>query len=277
MSQEFINTSTGEIVEIAMYRTPQQMEIGRKVKHTKIVNNQSKRDFECMAGRNFSFFKQSYIKQYLSSMNDTYLKAFGAVIVLSSYLPMDGTNKLPFKTMDDFAKALKLSRVNATENVKLAQELNLIYKIGNDYMLNDDVIFRGKNGNVTETVKAYHKTINAVAESMSMVEIGFLFLILPFISFDNHVVCHNPEASKLEDIVGMSLTELAAITNMNKSTISRKFKSMTFTMEGITMAVFSYFKNPVSGKQLIVVNPALFVRSTSDSWRDLVKLFVISR
>ena len=72
------------------------------------------------------------------------------------------------------------------------------------------------------------------------------------------------------------MEELGNAVGLNKSTIGRKMKTMTFEYDGMKMSVFAYFINPVSGKKLIVVNPALFSRAMSNSWKNIINLFIIS-
>lgn len=270
---EIVIPSTGEVKEIVSYRTAEQAKGFDK----KLLRDDIQRDYEAMAGRNFSFFNTAYIQHYNSFMDEEHLKVFGAIMLLATYLPMDGTGKLPQATQKEMAKVLDISERHVSDVICKAQEINLIQKMKDGYYMNTDVIHRGTLKDSTGTVKSFHKAMRALKGNMRLQLIGFLFLILPFISFDHHVICKNPEAAVLEQIEGMSFEELGKAVGLNKSTIGRKMRSMTFDYEGIKMSVFAYFINPVSGKKLIVLNPALFSRAISNNWKSIINLFIISK
>lgn len=270
--KQMVDVETGEIKNVISYRTVEQAEGNDK----RVNKNEIKRDYEAVAGRNFSFFKNDEVLKYLQYTDDKYLKVFGAVMVLSTYLPMNGEGKLPQKTQKEIAKILDISVIHTNNIIIMAQELNLMHKI-DGYYLNTDIINRGVLKDTAGTVRSFHKALRVLKTDMRLQHIGFLFLILPFISFDHHVICKNPSESEIGDIEGMTMEELGKSTGLSKVTVGRKIKSMIFEYEGLTMSVFAYFINPVSGSKLIVVNPALFSRTISNKWKNIINLFIINR
>jgi DNA-binding XRE family transcriptional regulator len=266
-------SATGEVKEIVSYRTVGQANGFDK----KLKRDEVQRDYETMAGRNFSFFNAASIQHYIHLGDEEHLKVFGAVMLLATYLPMDGTGKLPQATQKEMAKVLGISERHMSDVISKAQQLDLIHKMNDGYYMNTDVIHRGTLKESTGTVKSFHKVMRALKNTMGLQHIGFLFLILPYISFDHHIICKNPNEAELEHIKGMTNEELGKAVGLNKTTIGRKINSMTFDYESMTMSVFAYFINPVSGKKLIIVNPALFSRTTSNNWKNIINLFIISK
>lgn len=274
MSREFdvVILETGEIKRIVSYRTKTQAQ-GFKQKQFK---DKILMEYEDLAGRNFSIFNQDALRQYFPIMNDKHFRVFGAVVVLSAYLQIDSTGKLPFATIQDVSRVLNIDRHYTSDILKKAEELSLLFKTEEGFYLNTDIINRGLNVSTSNGVKAFHRSIRTLTSSMSLNHIGFIALIMPYLSFDHWVLCHNPECAELENIKGMSIGELSQATGVSKAAISKKMKSMTFECNGYKMAVFSFFRNPVSGKQLIIVNPAILGRKASANWKNIINLFIIS-
>lgn len=272
-SFEIIIAETGEIKNIVSFRTTEQ----EKGFEKKQIRDETIRDLESMTGRNFSFFNVDEVAKYSNCLNDKHLSVFGAVLVLSTYIPMDKSGKLPQTSIMEIANVLGISYRNAGEIIITMEEMNLLYRTNGGFYLNTDIINRGAKDTHTATVKAFHKATRALIGTMRLQHIGFLFLVLPYISFDHNIICKNPNSNSLEDIQGMSLSELGNAVGLNKLTVNRKVKSMTFEYEGYKMSAFAFFTNPVSGKKLIIVNPALFNRAVSNSWKNIINLFIINR
>ena len=265
--KELLDMTTGEVKEVTSYRTHQQ-EVGYE---KKVEKDDTLKEYESLSGRNFSFWKSDNMSDYKCAEEE--LRVFGAIIKLSAYLPMDCSNMLHFKTQNEIADAIGVSRVQTNEIIQKAISIDLI-KVDNGYYLNPDIVYRGKLNEEINAVKLYHKSIKRF--DMSLSNIGFLFVILPYISYDHWILALNPESQNLEDIIGMNANNIAEATGFNRSTVIRKINTMTFDYDGCRMSVFGEFKNPVNGKRYMVVNPMLISRKISDSWKPLINLFVIS-
>lgn len=274
---EYTNNDTGEIVKVASYTTPEG-KLSEERKKNGFKKKQDRNDiqegYENYTGDKFSWFNTEKVSEVSAGVTEDKFRAFGAIMILSTYLSFED-NKLPMKNLKEISDTLGLGLRQTKEVIAMAINMGLIKRLNGRYYLNQDLVFRGKLQKNEIVIRAYHEGIRAL-QSMSLANVGFLFMIMPHISFDHWIICKNPEKDDYETIQAMNMTELAEITGFDRSTLTKKFSKMTFDYNGKKMSTVLYVGNPVSKRMTIIVNPMLFGRKVSENYKSIAQLFDIN-
>lgn len=96
--------------------------------------------------------------------------------------------------------------------------------------------------------------------------LGYLLLLLPFISWEYNILCWNPDEKDVDKISPMSLSDFCRLIGYddnggrNSGKLLDAYKKLTFTMRGKEMDVCAYMENLVTGQRYFVVNPLVIYR-----------------
>ena len=275
---EFINKETGEIVDIASYRTAKQ----EKVYKDKMSRAESRKKAKAFTFSNMENAKE--VIQMLTTME------LGYFLVLQTYI--DYTNNALVKSTHN---PVPMSRgdigevlgINNRSHVKkhidnfLEKGLLIEKEIAVDGMtvkafcINEKYHFKGRTAN-KKVVKAFSDQIRRIYSTnlskrskKQPANMGFLYLILPYIHYDTNILCSNPFETNPEAIVALSIADICRITGLDKKNVQAKLNNLTW--DGMTV-----FAKVIKGRKThLKVNPFVFYRKDGEPDKSLQTDFLI--
>ncbi len=267
MSQEFINRDTGEIVEIASYRTPAQHEayLAKKQKEAVIKR----------AGSPFVFTELDALKGGLSVLNN---KDLGYFLLMQTYVDYKNMVKVyaDAKTpmsVNDIAVALDVTPKTVGNLLIKLEKLSIIHRekvevSGKRYkavFINSDFCFRKGVGAVfsnKKTDKAVKVFVNSLQEAykqgLQPADIGFIYKTIQFIHYDTNLLVINPSEKVIDSVQTLSLEALADVMQLSTEETSRKIGNLQWNR------MYVYGKIKVGRELMIKANPYLLYRKSGD-------------
>ena len=279
MAQDFINRETGEIVEIASYRTKAQQEAYSK--HNKRVAVIKRADSP------FVFSQMDAFKGGLSVLSN---KDLGYLLLLQThvdYKNMVKANtdaKIPLATVG-IAEALEVTTKTANNLLNKLEKLNIIHrdkvvvagKIYKAVFINSDFCFRkgvGAEFSNKKTDKAVKVFINSLQETFKQglqpADIGFIYKTIQFIHYENNLLVLNPSERVTDNVQTLSLEALASVMQLSVEETSRKLSNLHWN------GMFVYGKIRVGGRLIIKANPHLLYRKAGEFNETLGAEFIVN-
>ena len=96
--------------------------------------------------------------------------------------------------------------------------------------------------------------------------LGYLFLLLPFISWEYNVLCWNASETDIDKVRPMSLSDFCKAIGYddnggrNSKKLLNAYNQLKFTFRGKEMDVCAYLDNVTTGKKYFVLNPYVIYR-----------------
>lgn len=228
----------------------------------------------------FSFSFMDRIPTLLKSLEkekevkSTYL---GYLLILQTY--MDYSNVLKVSEQGKPMKRKDIGEVTGQKNkMRLKVFIDLMLKKGifsvvqtkkgKGFKMNKKYVIRGEPRD-KHTVKVFNETVRDLYKENSAESISFLYKLIPYISSEDNVICHNPYERDPTEIECMTVKDIAEVTGLTDNSVHKKKSSMTFK----GMAVFkTEIKN---GKYNFVINPLVFYRKKYEPDNAIVRSFRI--
>lgn len=278
MAETFVRASTGEVVEIASYRTPEQAEAYKE--KVKLTEDRGK-------SHAFTFSDMNNAQEVIQMLTTIEL---GYFLVLQTYIDYTNNalivsthNPVPMNK-GQIAEALGIAnRSKAKKNIDkfiekgLLIEKNLNYqgKQYNAYCINEKYHFKGKTNNKavaksfsTQIRKIYKLNLSKKGNKQPA-DLGFIYMMLPYIHYDLNVLCSNPFEKDALNIEPLSLTDLSEITGLDKKNIQNKINNLKW--DGMTV-----FAKLIKGnKRHLKINPFVFYRKDGSPDESLKADFLI--
>lgn len=223
MAVEFMNIETGQIVEVASYRTKAQQEAYlAKQKREAVIKR---------AGSPFVFSEMDAFGGGLSMLTNKDLGYFLLMQTFVDYKNMVKANadaKTPMKTKD-IAEALDVTTKTLNNLLNKLEKLSLIYReklevAGKNYkavFINSNCCFRkgiGAKFSNKKTDKAVKVFINslqdAFKEGLQPADIGFIYKTIQFIHYDTNLLALNPAEKEIKAVQTLSLEALAEVMSL---------------------------------------------------------------
>jgi predicted transcriptional regulator len=274
MAKVIFDTETGVI--------DRELNDGDRVYSKEQVDNFKEREERKKSrGRMFSFADMDNVmkmkEEIVLGQSDLTVKDLGYFLVLQTYIDFDGVlyessvKEKPMKKAD-IAKLLGISKPTALKlvNKLLKHEMLLETKVEGKkaFQINEKFHFRGHTKN-KKLVKVFATKVREVYEELSPVDLGILYMVLPYIHHKTNVLCENPHETDVRKIEALSLTRLAELTGYTTSELSRRLNRMEFG----DYIVFS--KTIKQSKAHYTVNPLVFYRMDGEPRQDIVDTFLI--
>jgi len=241
MAETYIRASTGEVVEIASYRTPEQAEAYKEI--GKLTEGRTK-------SHAFTFSDMNNAQEVIQMLTTIEL---GYFLVLQTYIDYDNNalivsthNPVPM-SKGQIAEALGIAnRSMVKKNIDtfiekgLLIEKTLVYKGKqyNAYCVNEKYHFKGKTNNKA-VAKSFSTQIRNIYKSnlskrgnKQPSDLGFMYMMLPYIHYDLNVLCSNPFEKDAQNIQPLSLTELCELTGVDKKRMQNKLVNLKW--DGMT-------------------------------------------
>jgi hypothetical protein len=237
MSHKFVNLETGEKVEIAYYRTPEQQKAYQEKKKKEAVLERSKNPFV--------FTEMDAFQGGLSVLDN---KELGYFLIMQTYINYDNMLKIhpdakhPM-TVKELQQALKIKSPKTIRKLlKEFERLSLIYI--------DTVEFHGKKHEAIFIAEEYcfrkgiggdyskRKTDNAVKvfinslqdvyaqDAIKPADIGFIYRTIEFIHYETNYLVLNPSERDNSKIIPLTVNALAEKMGLTREETSRKLSSL---------------------------------------------------
>ncbi len=207
----------------------------------------------------------------------------GYLLVLQTYTNFDGIlyeSSQAMKPMNrvSIGRVLGIKKSNTVTQLvdKLLENELLIEveeplengKTAKGFKVNEKYHFKGKSKN-RNVVKVFSTKVREAYGELKPADLGLLYMILPYISYETNVLCHNPYEQDARKIEAMSIDDLVKITGYSLAELKRKITNMKFG----EYTVFS--KTTKNRKVHFTVNPLVFYRKEGEAPQALVNTFLI--
>lgn len=242
MTKRLMDIETGEIVEVASYRTAEQDRAYRE--HKKRESLISKSDAP------FLFTQMDAIEGGLSTLNT---KDLGYFLIMQTYidyknmLKVSGDSKLPMTTAE-LQEVLKVkSDKTMRALIKRLKDNNIIYqekvelygKSHKAYFISDEYCFRKGSGGEfnkkkTDTVvKVFMDTLQAVYAQgdINPADIGFMYKTIPYIHYDSNILSFDPAERDYSKVKHLTIKELAETVGMSREKTASKLASLVWDVQ----------------------------------------------
>lgn len=214
----------------------------------------------------------------LLQQNRIKLSTLGGILILGCFINHDDTlickpdkQRTPYTTKEILKDILKISPATFKRFISECKKANIIIVQGRGdnaiYRLNQRFHYVG-NASKSESrdkVRIYKKGIMAMYTSgLSLDEIGFLYLILPYINYNNCTIVDNPFSANEKPL---TYKELGNILGCSRATLS-KYLNMTFEysfdksnkVRKYELYIFGKFIGGTKGKYVFCINPLILRR-----------------
>lgn len=273
----FANVETGEKHVFASYRTVEQEQA---------YQDKRKREESRKKAKAFTFSDMENAKEAIEMLTTVEL---GYFLVLQTYVRYEDNilvksthNPVPMNR-GDIGEALGINnRSHIKKHIDNFLEKGLLLtrtvivsgKEVEAFVINPDYHFKGKTKN-TKVVKTFSEQIrklyceNSSKKKKKPADMGFLYLILPYIHYENNVLCSNPFETNPENINALSIADICEITGLDKKNVQAKINSLKW--DGMTV-----FAKLIKGRKIqLKVNPFVFYRKDGEPDKSLQADFLI--
>lgn len=188
----------------------------------------------------------------------------GYLLVLSTYINYHGViviserNEAPM-SQSDMLNALKLKetqRSTLTDFLATCADYGIITKDTEGYTIKDGFHFKGKNANSDNVVRSYITRLREMASVHKPEEVGFLYKLIPYIHKTSNMLCENPNELSPPKVVKLNRKQLAEVTGVNVSYVSRATRTMIYNGK----SVFAKITTATDGT-FYMLNPSIFRRA----------------
>lgn len=269
----FLNASTGEIDagEVYHVRTGSRVFV-RTPEQLAAYDNSNKRHTVRNKGESFYFMQKDWDFEIIPSdlTKLVYLHSCGRfkdnTLMRSERQPM---------TVDDLPQILNTSAETVRKFLK-----NVVPKyltIDDDKVIhsNDNYFIKGRLKNNT-WIKVYQSGIKSLYQSNAKTaqkQIGYIFMLLPYLNIEYNVLCHNPDETDFEKIQPMTATEFCHNIGYDTTQYKRLINAYGRIIINVNgkMEKFCSFliENTDLSKAKIIVNPEVLY---SGNHKDELKI-----
>lgn len=275
---EFINKDTGEIVKIASYRTEEQEQAYRlKSKQVESRKKAHAFTFSNMQGAEEVIKMLTPMELGYFLVLQTYIDYENNALIVSTHNPVPMNRGQIGEVLGlNNRSSLKKNLDNFIEKgLIIEQELVYSGKQYKAYCINEQYHFKGrtKSKKVVKTfsaqVRKIYNTNLSKKGNKQPSELGFMYLILPYIHYELNILCANPFETDVEAIQPLSITDICEVTGMDRKNIQGKLHNLKWD----NMTVFA--KVVKGNKVFLKVNPFVFYRKDGEPAKSLKADFLI--
>ncbi|MBM7691144.1 hypothetical protein JOC77_000549 [Peribacillus deserti] len=266
-----MDIETGEIIEVASYRTEAQQRAYQE--HKKRESLISKSDAP------FLFTQMDAIEGGLAKLNN---KDLGYFLVMQTYidyknmLKVSADSKMPMTTLE-LQDVLKIKSDNTLRGLlKRLKDKGIVYqekvelygKSHKAYFISDEYCFRKGSGGANSkiktdgAVKVFMDTLQAVyaQEEIQPADIGFMYKTIPFIHYDSNMLAVNPSEREYSQVKHLTIKDLADAVGLSREKTAIKLASIVWDNK----FVFARIKTGYAKEYQIKVNPFVFYRKAGN-------------
>jgi len=277
MSRTVVDTETGEIIELASYRTVDQQEAYKKVKEVEQRKNKSENPF---------------IFTEMDGVNSVELvnlenRKLGYFLVLQTFIDYNNMlrekdAKLPMKPVE-IRKALKIKDNRTFKNLMTEfLDLGLVYNkdvemYGKTYkamFVNDAYCFKkglqgsNKNRKTTNAVKVFIDTLQDVysQKKVKAGDVGLIYKSIQYLHYNSNVLAQNPSEMDEFYVQPLDMDAFADAVGISRMGIHKKLIALTYPCiykgEEVEFKVFARVK--VGKHTFLKLNPFVAWRKAGE-------------
>jgi biotin operon repressor len=275
---EFVNLETGEVVKISSYRTVEQ----EKAYQEKKMREKSRKKAKAFTFSNMENAKE--VIQMLTTMELGYFLVLQTYIDYSNNALVKSSHNPTPMSRGDIGEVLGINnRSHVKKHIDNFLEKGLMIektitvdgKQVKAFCINEKYHFKGKTDN-QKVVKAFSEQIRRIYNTnfskkskKQPADMGFLYLILPYIHYETNILCLNPFEPNPEAIEALSIADICRITGLDKKNVQAKLNNLKW--DGMTV-----FAKVIKGRKThLKVNPFVFYRKDGEPDNSLVTDFLI--
>lgn len=252
-----INPHTGEIEEMAEYKTVQQKNRDLNFRELQI----KKQNFYKYIKENIGQFYFQKYKELLQVVNNDTATAF-RFLYLCCFADEQGNIVYDNNFMTKQEDFVKIFKSNSTKKImRDLKNKNLIYKDGRKfYSINMNYFSLGlpKNIETNTCTRTFKDSIKDLYLKSSITEhktLGYIVKLLPYVNFYNNVICLNVNNRGEEDVHPLNKQEIVKILSQNINTgykVLDKLEKSLIANEPVILKVEGL------SEEHFIINPKLF-------------------
>ncbi|MBZ5480225.1 hypothetical protein LDP77_14180 [Bacillus sp. T_4] len=277
-STEFVKLETGEPIKIASFRTVEQERAYQEKKRR--VGSRKK-------AKAFTFSDMENAKEVIQMLTTIEL---GYFLVLQTYIDYSNNaliksthNPMPM-SRGDIGGILGINnRSHVKKHIENFLEKGLLVektikvdgKEVKAFCINENYHFKGKTDNkkvvksFSEQIRRIYNTNLSKRSKKQPADMGFLYLILPYIHYETNILCFNPFETNPETIDALSIADICRVTGLDEKNVKRKINNLKW--DGMTV-----FAKIIKGRKThLKVNPFVFYRKDGEPDKSLQTDFLI--
>ncbi|MGG0418256.1 hypothetical protein ABEY52_19660 [Priestia aryabhattai] len=275
---EFVNLETGEKKIISSYRTVQQ---------EKVYQEKKRREQSRKKSKAFTFSNMENAKEVIQMLTTMEL---GYFLVLQTYIDYSNNslvksthNPTPMKRRD-IGEVLGISnRSHVKKHIDNFLEKGLLIekiiavdgKEVSSFCIDERYHFKGKTDNqkvvksFSEQIRRIYNTNLSKKSKKQPADMGFLYLILPYIHYHTNILCSNPFETNTQAIEALSIVDICRVTGLDKKNVQAKLNNLKW--DGMTV-----FAKVIKGRKThLKVNPFVFYRKDGEPDKLLQTDFLV--
>ena len=282
MSKGLIITDDGEIIEDAVYYTPEEYEARRKY-----FKNREKSD-------SIPDKYKSYFKKFITSFNnldDLEAKTISRLMYLATYTSYDDNilkhdNGTVLKKKDIY-KLLGLA-TNTCRNLMIElTSKGYIIETDKGYQISKSVIHKGSDDErkledheryTRIFIQAMRKMYLSVTASQHKL-LGYVFQMLPYVNIYHNILCHNPFEKDISKLKAINMIEFCRLLGLDDSNVTRFRKNsekVLFEFRGIKQHFMCYVlsaEDENKNQGMIIVNPNILYNTNEINRMETIGIF----
>ncbi|WP_273850066.1 hypothetical protein [Guptibacillus spartinae] len=275
---EYINRDTGEIHEFAYARTVDQ---------EKAYQEKKQREDSRKKAKAFTFSNMENAKEAIEVLTtvelgyflvlQTYVRYEDNVLIKSSHnpVPMNRGDIGEVLGINNRSQIKKHIDNFLDKEMMSTKAITVEGKQVDAFVINNKYHFKGRTEN-KRVVKAFSEQIRKLYQAninkknkKKPADMGFLYLILPYINYENNVLCTNPFETEGEVIEALSIADICKITGLDKKNVQAKINNLKW--DGMTV-----FAKVLKGRKThLKLNPFVFYRKDGEPDKSLQADFLI--
>ncbi len=284
-----VNESTGEITEDAncvvlpngsSYQTPEEKERRRRKKEERLQKEAKcklynlNRERFCFVDRKMDFadIPPAMVTKliYLS----TFARFKDNTLMLTERTPME---KKDFSDVLHISVASTYNFWNAINPEYLTQS-----EADNTLILDKDKFKRGRlrRKEYIPYQKLYDKGVRCLYEAADgkyHKQLGYLFKLLPYISIEFNMLCHNPDEKDIDKVELMSIADFCDCIGYQKKHIDKLkkiYNSVRFDVNGVQERFCTMIYNGIDEQSaLVCINPAILYAGSNQNRVEITRLY----
>lgn len=227
--------SDGVVVSDMVVKEDEDIEIGKKKK--KLTPQQSAMIRNRFAIKEYTYELGGYIHMYYVNNELLFNKLnidradISRLIMMATFIDYNDreenllvmnskiNNKIVHMTRKDIQYRLNLSDAPFKKFMSEMKKIGMIYEVDKKIYMSIEYFSKGKSDfkkkNYTRIFIDTVRTLYEGCKPRQHKQLGYIFQLVPFIHYDNNIICKNPNETDIRYCERMSLTEICSLLNIH--------------------------------------------------------------
>lgn len=291
--------SEGEFELVGLIKEGETIKVIKDLnpKQKAILNNKS--NLNAYSKKLGGFLHVCYVKnQLLFNDLNLNLATISRFLYLATYIDYNDreenvlikhskNNKIECLNKKDIRNLLNLSDSTFKRFYKEVKDKELLFEVDNKIYLNPVYVNKGKsNFKDKDYTRIYIDTTRELYENCKSTQhkrLSYIYQLLPFLNYENNILCSNPEEKNIEKLNKLSFKDICEILGLsNDKKNMQKLKKDLFkfyiTREDKKYYFFSYvtIRQETKSESYYIVNPMVIWKGTNlQIAKDIIGLLMI--